>query len=234
MGFSPSFGKATQGTWMLPRQDKKTTTSNHGVCTLAKSYLDSLHICLFWSATWLTQCMEVTLTYGHQMIARRSPLIMHLQVFCPWIISQLQIWVFELCLGHHYGETWAGFSLFWQSNSWKMNVTLLGFKPWTPRPEDKNSTKELFRQLPHLSILIRYMAAPVYGGQFPIRSSDDIKKTVLFCDTSSTSIPKSNPPPPPMQLIQCSWLPTFLLFFFLKCSVKASQFPCTKCQMGEG
>ncbi len=89
-----------------------------------------------------------------------------------------------------------------------MNVTLLGFKPWTPRPEDTNSTKELFRQLTHLSILIHYMAAPVYGGQFPIRSSNDMKKTVLFCDTSSTSIPKS---PPAHTALLATYLPSLLL-----------------------
>ncbi len=63
-GFSLSFGKQEQGTWMLPPAGIQNPRPPHrGACTLAKSYLNSLHICLFWSPTWLLQCIEGTLTH---------------------------------------------------------------------------------------------------------------------------------------------------------------------------
>ncbi len=110
---------------MLPCWDSNPGPLDRRTQTLPKSYLDSLHICIFRSATWLPQCMEGNFPYGHQMIAKKAFL-----------------WYLE--------------------------------------------------------------SAPLLLPNSPLR---------LY--------------------VQGSWLPNFLLFFFLKCPVETSQFTYTKWQMGE-
>jgi hypothetical protein len=49
----------------------------------------------------------------------------------------------------------------------KTDMSWAGIEPRLPALryfEDVHSTKELSRQLTHVTILIRYMATPVYGG----------------------------------------------------------------------
>ncbi len=144
--FSPAFHKASKTDMSQPGFESLPPASQAG--TPSKSYLDSLHIWLFWSATWLPQCMERTLTHissVHQMIASRSPVIKHLQVIHPWVIMQLQaIRMFKSRRGYHYGGTWPKFSPSFNTASWDRHVSA---KIQTPAAYIAGgySTKELSR-----------------------------------------------------------------------------------------
>jgi hypothetical protein len=112
--------------------------------TLAKNYLDSLHIWLFWCASWLSQCIKGTLTcsdmlftslthtFWHQMIASHSPLNN----------QALAVHVFWSHLGHHYGGTWPRFSPV-SIRACETDMFWLGFEPRLPAPKEGTPSSHL-------------------------------------------------------------------------------------------